>query len=131
MIQAYGVSIDTKEELASVLKRNDIDVVELLFNVFFQAPRDLFEEVKAKKIFLVCKVPLDSGWLTGKYDAQSVFAGIRARWSRADIERRAEPRPRAEDDPRQGGPRAPTPSPSCFPTTPCPASSPASRRTAR
>ncbi len=89
LIRAYGVSIDTKEELAMVLKRGDIDVVELLFNVFFQTPRDLFDEVKAKKIFLVCKVPLDSGWLTGKYDAQSIFTGIRARWSRADVERRA------------------------------------------
>ncbi|HAQ56182.1 MAG TPA: aldo/keto reductase [Acholeplasmatales bacterium] len=88
LIRAYGVSIDTKEELATILKRDDVDVVELLFNVFFQAPRDLFEEVKAKHIFLVCKVPLDSGWLTGKYDGQSVFTGIRSRWSRADVERR-------------------------------------------
>ena len=90
LIRAYGVSIDTREELKTILERTDVDVVELLFNVFFQSPRDLFEEVRRKRIFLVAKVPLDSGWLTGKYDEHSIFTGIRSRWTRTDVERRAE-----------------------------------------
>ncbi len=36
------------------------------------------------------KVPLDSGWLSGKYDKNSSFDGIRSRWSKEVIERRAE-----------------------------------------
>ena len=36
------------------------------------------------------KVPLDSGWLTGRFDADSRFEGIRARWSVEEIARRAE-----------------------------------------
>ncbi len=89
LIRAYGVSIDTRDELETVLDHLHVDVVEILFNIFFQSPRDLFERVKAAGIFLIAKVPLDSGWLSGKYDEQSIFTGIRSRWSRADIERRA------------------------------------------
>ncbi|MFA5005944.1 MAG: aldo/keto reductase [Candidatus Izemoplasmatales bacterium] len=89
LIRAYGVSIDTREELKTSLERTDVDVVELLYNVFFQSARDLFEEVRRRRIFLVAKVPLDSGWLSGKYDEQSIFTGIRARWSREVVERRA------------------------------------------
>jgi aryl-alcohol dehydrogenase-like predicted oxidoreductase len=89
LVRAVGVSIDTREELAVALDRGDIDIVEILFNVFFQGPRDLFDKAKEKGVFLVAKVPLDSGWLSGKYDAHSVFTGIRSRWTRSDIERRA------------------------------------------
>ena len=31
------------------------------------------------------KVPLDSGWLTGKYNNKSSFTGVRDRWSKDDI----------------------------------------------
>jgi len=34
-------------------------------------------------------VPLDSGWLTGKFNNDSVFGGIRSRWNRSDITHRA------------------------------------------
>lgn len=37
---------------------------------------------------MVIKVPLDSGWLTGKYDVDSVFTDIRSRWTKEDKERR-------------------------------------------
>jgi aryl-alcohol dehydrogenase-like predicted oxidoreductase len=32
-------------------------------------------------VAVIAKVPLDSGWLTGKYDEKSVFSGVRSRWS--------------------------------------------------
>jgi aryl-alcohol dehydrogenase-like predicted oxidoreductase len=35
------------------------------------------------------KIPFDSGWLTGKYNKDSQFDGVRGRWSRDEIERRA------------------------------------------
>jgi aryl-alcohol dehydrogenase-like predicted oxidoreductase len=34
-------------------------------------------------------VPLDSGWLSGRYGKDASFTDVRSRWSRADIERRA------------------------------------------
>ena len=36
LIRAFGVSIDTKEEFDTVLDHLEIDVIEILFNVFFQ-----------------------------------------------------------------------------------------------
>ena len=38
---------------------------------------------------IISKIPLDSGWLTGKYDRYSTFSGVRDRWSKEEIEIRA------------------------------------------
>jgi aryl-alcohol dehydrogenase-like predicted oxidoreductase len=88
-IRGYGVSIDTLEDLELVLKYLDVDVIEILFNINFQSPKALFDQVKAKGILLIAKVPLDSGWLSGKYNAQSQFTGIRSRWDQTVIQNRA------------------------------------------
>lgn len=90
LINAYGVSIDTYDELKTTIESVEVDVIELLFNVFFQAPLDLFKAAKTKGISIVIKVPLDSGWLTGKYNSKSKFTGIRSRWSEEVINRRGE-----------------------------------------
>jgi aryl-alcohol dehydrogenase-like predicted oxidoreductase len=89
LIKSYGVSIDTYEELEAVIEHLNVDVVEILFNIFFQEARPLFKKAKEKGITLITKVPLDSGWLTGKYNENSEFEGIRSRWDIETIERRA------------------------------------------
>ncbi len=89
LIRAYGVSIDTYDELKAILSHGKLDVVEILFNVFFQGALPLFKVAKEKGISLIAKVPLDSGWLTGKYDETSVFTGIRSRWDNKTISRRS------------------------------------------
>ncbi|HAQ07157.1 MAG TPA: aldo/keto reductase, partial [Bacillus bacterium] len=43
-----------------------------------------------KNAGLIVKVPLDSGWLSGKYDETSVFTDIRSRWNRDQLTKRAE-----------------------------------------
>jgi len=88
-IRGYGVSIDTLEELELVLSNWDVDVIEILFNIMHQSPKYLFDKVKERGILLAIKVPLDSGWLTGKYNSNSKFEGIRARWSQDVILKRA------------------------------------------
>ncbi len=88
LIKAYGVSIDTASEIKQVLKRDDIEVVELLFNIFSQSCRDHLDALKKKGIALIIKVPLDSGWLAGKYHKHSTFTDIRARWTKDDLDRR-------------------------------------------
>lgn len=89
LIKKYGVSIDTYEEFEAVLNHLQVDVVEILFNIFFQEPSKLFKKAHEKGIEIIAKVPLDSGWLTGKYDEFSEFEGIRMRWDDETIERRA------------------------------------------
>jgi aryl-alcohol dehydrogenase-like predicted oxidoreductase len=44
---------------------------------------------KEKEVGIIVKIPLDSGWLTGKYNADSRFDDIRGRWSSDDIKTRA------------------------------------------
>lgn len=61
-----------------------------MFNIFHQEPLEAMQEAHDKGVGLIVKVPLDSGWLSGKYDADSTFSGIRSRWSKEDIKRRSE-----------------------------------------
>ena len=44
---------------------------------------------KEKGVGIIAKIPLDSGWLSGKYNAESTFQDIRKRWSKQDIQTRA------------------------------------------
>lgn len=88
-IRGYGVSIDTPEDLELVLNHLDVDAIEILFNINHQSPKILFDKVKEKGILLIAKVPLDSGWLSGKYNAESRFGGIRSRWDHDVIVKRA------------------------------------------
>ncbi len=90
LIRKYGVSIDSLEELKLVLDNTDVDTIEIMFNIIHQEPKYLFDAIKEKNILLIIKVPLDSGWLTGKYDKESDFTGIRSRWSKETIEIRAD-----------------------------------------
>jgi aryl-alcohol dehydrogenase-like predicted oxidoreductase len=64
-------------------------VLEVLFNVFHQDVRNSFDTVRQHGAGIIAKVPLDSGWLTGRFDTSSRFEGIRARWSEAEIAQRA------------------------------------------
>jgi aryl-alcohol dehydrogenase-like predicted oxidoreductase len=89
LIRSFGVSCDTVAELKAAMNIDGLEVLEVLCNVFFQELTPLFPLAAEKGIAVIAKVPLDSGWLTGKYDATSVFDGVRSRWGRKDIVRRA------------------------------------------
>jgi aryl-alcohol dehydrogenase-like predicted oxidoreductase len=88
-LRAYGVSLDSQRELDLVLKHTPSQVVEILFHVFHQDPLAAFSRAQAKGVGIVVKVPLDSGWLSGKYRNGSAFTGIRGRWSPEIVARRA------------------------------------------
>jgi aryl-alcohol dehydrogenase-like predicted oxidoreductase len=88
-IRAYGVSIDSAAEMRTVLESTGSQVLEILFNVFSQDCASAFALASTKGVGLIAKVPLDSGWLSGKYRQGSRFEGIRERWSEDVIARRA------------------------------------------
>ncbi|HTU01202.1 MAG TPA: aldo/keto reductase [Candidatus Sulfotelmatobacter sp.] len=88
-LRAFGASIDWSHELRSLTSTTTSDVAEVLFNAFHQEPRAAFAEAAGRGVGLIAKVPLDSGWLSGKYDARSRFNGVRERWTPAVIARRA------------------------------------------
>ncbi|WP_280771779.1 aldo/keto reductase [Salipaludibacillus daqingensis] len=87
-IGAYGASVDSSEEMFEVINKTDSQVIEVMFNIFHQDPAKAFQAAHEKGIGLIIKVPLDSGWLSGKYNAQSSFNDIRSRWTPDIIQRR-------------------------------------------
>lgn len=89
-INAYGASVDSSKEMFALLKNTDSQVIEVMFNIFHQETVKAFQSAYDKKVALIIKVPLDSGWLSGKYNAQSSFTDIRGRWSPEIIKRRTE-----------------------------------------
>ena len=88
-LRSYGVSIDSADDLAKVVGTTRSGVAEILFNAFHQEPQAAFAAAQAKGVGLIAKVPLDSGWLSGKYRRDSRFGGVRERWTPEVIARRA------------------------------------------
>jgi len=88
-LRAFGASIDTSDELRALALTTTSSAAEVLFNAFNQDVRRGFGEAAHRGLGLVAKVPLDSGWLSGKYDEHSRFEGVRQRWSPANVARRA------------------------------------------
>ncbi len=90
LVRAWGVSLDWNADLQRVLGTTRSQVVEVLFNAFHQDPLPGIERAGAQGVGVIGKVPLDSGWLSGRYGRGSSFDGVRGRWSADDIARRAD-----------------------------------------
>ncbi len=88
-IKAYGASLDTYEEMKLFMNTTNAKVIEAFFNILHQDASRAFDMAIEKEVGIIVKIPLDSGWLSGKYNAESVFNDIRSRWSRKDIQTRA------------------------------------------
>lgn len=89
-ILAYGASIDTKDDMETFLNHTEGQVIEAFFNILHQDTRYAFDLAGRKNVKIIAKIPLDSGWLSGKYDKYSTFSGIRSRWTKEDITTRGE-----------------------------------------
>jgi aryl-alcohol dehydrogenase-like predicted oxidoreductase len=88
-LRAFGASVDWSHELGLLARTTPSRTAEVLFNAFHQEPRKAFADAARHGLGLIAKVPLDSGWLGGKYDEHSRFGGIRERWTPGVIARRA------------------------------------------
>jgi aryl-alcohol dehydrogenase-like predicted oxidoreductase len=72
------------------METTNAKVIEAFFNILHQDTSRAFDLAMAKKVAIIAKIPLDSGWLSGKYTAESTFDDIRKRWSKEDIQIRAQ-----------------------------------------
>jgi aryl-alcohol dehydrogenase-like predicted oxidoreductase len=88
-IKHFGASLDFATEVRDCLANTNSQVLEVLFNVFHQDVRYAFDAVRQQEVGVIAKVPLDSGWLTGRFDANSRFEGIRSRWTEEEVAQRA------------------------------------------
>ncbi|RKP46757.1 aldo/keto reductase [Cohnella endophytica] len=89
-IIAYGASVDSGTEMLELIHNTNVGVIEVMFNIFYQEPAEAFKIAKEKDIAIIVKIPLDSGWLSGKYTKESRFEGVRKRWSSDIIGKRAD-----------------------------------------
>jgi aryl-alcohol dehydrogenase-like predicted oxidoreductase len=88
-IKAYGASLDTYEDMKLLMNTTNAKVIEAFFNILHQDSSRAFDLAIEKEVGIIVKIPLDSGWLSGKYTAESTFHDIRSRWSIQDIQTRA------------------------------------------
>lgn len=88
-IREYGVSLDWRVELENVLDTTKSKAAEVFFNALYQDVLPAFPKAQAQGMGLIVKVPLDSGWLSGRYRGDHKFDDIRSRWSPEILARRA------------------------------------------
>jgi aryl-alcohol dehydrogenase-like predicted oxidoreductase len=74
-IRKLGVSVEKVEEALKAIEYDNVDTVQIIFNMFRQRPAELFFEQAAKRnIGIIARVPLASGLLSGKFDQNTTFA---------------------------------------------------------
>lgn len=74
-IRYYGVSVEKVEEALQAIEHPNVQTVQIIFNCFRQKPAEaFFPKAKQKQIGILARVPLASGLLTGKLNANSTFA---------------------------------------------------------
>lgn len=87
-IREYGVSLDWAAEMEMVMATTQSKAFEVYFNALYQEMLPAFTTAQEQGIGLIVKVPLDSGWLSGRYRGQHEFTDVRNRWSPEVLQRR-------------------------------------------
>ena len=71
---AVGVSVERVEEGLKAIAYDVVSSVQIVFNLFRQRPAELFLPLAHERdVGVIARVPLASGLLTGKYDAEATF----------------------------------------------------------
>lgn len=84
-INGYGASLDTYNDMKLFMDTTNCSVIEAFFNILHQDTSLAFSLAQKKDVGIIVKIPLDSGWLSGKYNDESTFNDIRNRWTKMDI----------------------------------------------
>lgn len=73
-IAAYGVSVETCDQALAAIARPGVATVQIILNAFRLKPLDqVLPAVEAAGVGIIARVPLASGLLSGKYDANTTF----------------------------------------------------------
>ena len=73
-VRSYGVSVEKIEEAFKAIKYPGVQTVQIIFNIFRQRPAEVFfSEAIRRRVGILARIPLSSGLLTGKMNAQSKF----------------------------------------------------------
>jgi aryl-alcohol dehydrogenase-like predicted oxidoreductase len=82
-IRAYGASVQAPSDGVLAIEKGGVDTVQVVFNVIDQEARSFFELAERENVGIIGRVPLASGFLTGKYDESYNFppGDFRRHWS--------------------------------------------------
>jgi aryl-alcohol dehydrogenase-like predicted oxidoreductase len=73
-IQHLGVSVEKIDEALRGIQYDNVTTVQIIFNVFRQRPAEVFfKAARERNVGVIVRVPLASGLLTGKFNADSTF----------------------------------------------------------
>jgi aryl-alcohol dehydrogenase-like predicted oxidoreductase len=72
-IRAYGASVQSPRDAIKAIENGDVDTVQVVFNVIDQDARAFFETARAHNVGVIARVPLASGFLSGKYSHDHKF----------------------------------------------------------
>ncbi|MCL1693728.1 MAG: aldo/keto reductase [Actinomycetia bacterium] len=71
----YGVSVERVEEAMKAIEYPGVETVQIIYNMFRQRPAERFFDLsKSANVGIIIRVPLASGLLTGRMNADTVFA---------------------------------------------------------
>ncbi len=74
LIQHWGVSVETSEEALLCLEQEGIASLQVIFNLFRQhVAKEIFAKASEKGVAIIVRVPLASGLLSGKFNANTTF----------------------------------------------------------
>ena len=73
-IRFYGASVEKISEALKVIEYPNLQVVQIIFNMFRHKPAEaFFPRTKEKQVGILARVPLASGLLTGKMSPETTF----------------------------------------------------------
>ncbi|MFI1773529.1 aldo/keto reductase [Thalassobellus citreus] len=74
LIKHFGASVETVEEGLICMEQEGLLSLQVIFNVFRQKlVNELFPKAEEKGVGIIVRLPLASGLLTGKFNAETIF----------------------------------------------------------
>lgn len=76
IVRFFGVSVNDHEpdSVMKLVESEEIDVIEVIYNIFDQSPADkLFPLCRKKNIGIIARAPLDEGSLSGTFIYETTF----------------------------------------------------------
>ncbi|MBC7790573.1 MAG: aldo/keto reductase [Anaerolineae bacterium] len=93
-IRAVGVSVQgpdvnqkSVDNALRYIRSGRVDAVQLVYSIARQKHAGVFQEAFDRKVGIVCRTVLESGFLTGKYPVGHSFDDHRRKWTRAPLRR--------------------------------------------
>ena len=75
VVGAYGVSVETCDQALAAIARPGCASVQIILNAFRLKPLDaVLPAARGAGVAIIARVPLASGLLSGRYDAETTFA---------------------------------------------------------